>query len=126
MPSSTRCSNSRAGALGLYRLEQVAVEDRLMLSGVNLAPVHYLAEVEPVLEEVRHRADAEAMVFADPPWNIPIAGHVSGQVCSLSPTRWLSGKSQSHRINDVGGESGPPPIATGLAHRSKPTMVQQR
>jgi hypothetical protein len=27
------------------------------------------------------------MVFADPPWNIPIAGHVSGQVCSLSPTR---------------------------------------
>jgi hypothetical protein len=27
------------------------------------------------------------MVFTDPPWNIPIAGHVSGQVCSLSPTR---------------------------------------
>jgi hypothetical protein len=31
-----------------------------MLSDWNLAPVHHLAEVEPVLEEVRERPDTEA------------------------------------------------------------------
>ncbi len=31
-----------------------------MLPGMHLAPVHHLADVEPVLEEMRQRADAEA------------------------------------------------------------------
>jgi hypothetical protein len=35
------------------------MEDRLMLSGVNLALVHDLAEVEPVREEMRQRPHAE-------------------------------------------------------------------
>src|SRR5258708_7586536 len=48
VPESDFPSNRIGGKLGLHRLEQVAVEDRLMLSGVNLAPVHYLAKVEPV------------------------------------------------------------------------------
>jgi hypothetical protein len=37
--------NRIAGELGLDGLEHVAVEDRLMLSGVNLAPVQDLAAV---------------------------------------------------------------------------------
>src|SRR5258708_4579485 len=58
-PEPDLAGNRIGGKLGLHGLEQLAIEDRLMLSGVNLAPVHHLAEVEPVLEEVCEGADAE-------------------------------------------------------------------
>src|SRR5262252_1201149 len=52
--------NRIGGKLGLHRLEQVAIENRLVFSGVDLSLVHDLADVEPVLEKMRQRADTEA------------------------------------------------------------------
>src|SRR5215211_2116358 len=48
------------GKLGLHGLKQVTVEDRLVLASMHLAPIDHLAEVEPVLEQIREGADAEA------------------------------------------------------------------
>jgi hypothetical protein len=59
-PAPQRPGDSVAGKPGLHRREQVAVEDRLMFSLVNLAPVHDLADVEPVLEQMRQRPAPEA------------------------------------------------------------------
>src|SRR5215211_4542898 len=53
------CDGS-GGKLGLYGCEQVTVEDRLVLAAMHLAPIDHLADVEPVLEQVREGADAEA------------------------------------------------------------------
>src|ERR1700733_579841 len=73
-PKPDFAGNSVGGKPGLHRLEQVAVEDRLMLSRVNLGPVHDLADVEPVLEQMRQRPDRSGCRLAPshraerPPW----------------------------------------------------------
>jgi hypothetical protein len=59
-PEPNLASYRIGGELGLHCLEQVAVKDWLMLPGVSLAPIHDLADVESVLEEMPERADAEA------------------------------------------------------------------
>src|SRR5229473_103118 len=46
------------GQPGLDGVERGAVEDRLMLAGMNFATVGHVADVEAVLEEMRQRADA--------------------------------------------------------------------
>src|SRR6266849_1481315 len=46
------------GQPGLDGVERGAVEDRLMLAGMDLAPVRDVADVEAVLEEMRQGADA--------------------------------------------------------------------
>jgi hypothetical protein len=45
------------GELGLYRLEQVPIDDRCMLAFVGLAAIDDLADIEAVLEEVGERAN---------------------------------------------------------------------
>jgi len=47
------------GELGLHGLEQVAVENRLVLATMHLAPIDDLANVESVLEQVGERSNAE-------------------------------------------------------------------
>src|ERR1035437_1122384 len=47
------------GKLGLHRLEQLTFEDRLMLSVMDSASIDYLADVEPVLEQMGERSHAE-------------------------------------------------------------------
>src|ERR1700674_4839117 len=59
-PEPNFAGNRIGGKLGLDGLKQLAIEDRLMLSGVNPAAVHDLADVEPILEQMRQRTDAEA------------------------------------------------------------------
>src|SRR6266851_381155 len=46
------------GQPGLDSVERGAVEDRLMLAGMNFAAVGHVADVEAVLEEMRERANA--------------------------------------------------------------------
>src|SRR5260370_2376815 len=46
------------GQAGLDGVERGAVEDRLMLAGMNFATVGHVADVEAVLEEMRERANA--------------------------------------------------------------------
>src|SRR5260370_21966095 len=46
------------GPPGLDGVERGAVEDRLMLAGMNFATVGHVADVEAVLEEMRERANA--------------------------------------------------------------------
>src|SRR5215211_3403463 len=48
------------GELRLHGLKQVTLEDRLVLAAMHLAPIDHLADVEPVLEQIREGADAEA------------------------------------------------------------------
>src|SRR6202045_3756529 len=47
-------------APGLHGFEQIAGEDRLMLAAMHLASIDDLADVEPVLEQMGKRSDAEA------------------------------------------------------------------
>jgi hypothetical protein len=47
------------GPFGLHGLEQVGAEDRRMLAAMHLAPLGDLADVEPVLEQMGERSDAE-------------------------------------------------------------------
>src|SRR6266404_516814 len=46
------------GQPGLDGVERGAVEDRLMLAGMNFATVGHVADVEAVREEMRQGADA--------------------------------------------------------------------
>src|SRR5258708_35678962 len=46
------------GQPGLDGVERGAVEDRLMLAGMNFATVGHVADVEAVLEEMRERGKA--------------------------------------------------------------------
>src|SRR5467141_4504754 len=46
------------GQPGLDGVERGAVEDRLMLAGMNFATIGHVADVEAVLEEMRERANA--------------------------------------------------------------------
>ena len=55
------------GALGLHRLEQTAGADRLMLAAMHLTPIGTLADVEPALERLGERSDAETDAAA-PAW----------------------------------------------------------
>src|SRR5215211_3136815 len=48
------------GKLALNRLKQRGLENGLMLTAVNLAPVDDLADIEAVLEQMRERAHAKA------------------------------------------------------------------
>jgi hypothetical protein len=52
--------NDIGGAPGLHGFEQIAGEDRLMLAAMHLASIDDLADVEPVLEQMGKRSDAEA------------------------------------------------------------------
>ncbi len=58
--SRTSAGNRTGGALRLHRLEQVAVENRLVLSAMGLAPIDHLSNVEPVFEQMGQRAHAKA------------------------------------------------------------------
>src|SRR4029453_4314606 len=52
--------------LGLHRLEQRGIENGLMLTAVNLAPVNHLADIEAVLEQMRERPHAKQPPANDP------------------------------------------------------------
>src|SRR5215211_5200659 len=47
------------GKLGLHGLEQGTIEDRLVLATVNVTAVDHLADIEPVLEQMRERPHPE-------------------------------------------------------------------
>src|SRR5829696_8070798 len=47
------------GKLGLRGLEQGTIEDRLLLATVNVTAVDHLADIEPVLEQMRERPHRE-------------------------------------------------------------------
>src|SRR6202045_1706922 len=55
------------GQPGLDGVERGAVEDRLMLAGMNLATIGHVADVEPVLEEMRKGATAVSPAPHRPP-----------------------------------------------------------
>jgi hypothetical protein len=60
-PLSRSCrATALATRFGLHGLEKGAAEDRLMLAAMHLTPIGDLAEVEPVLEQMGKRSDAEA------------------------------------------------------------------
>src|SRR2546426_440958 len=46
--------------LGLHRLEQREIENGLVLTAVNLAPVDHLADIEAVLKQISERPYAKA------------------------------------------------------------------
>src|SRR5260370_36634712 len=54
------------GQPGLDGVERRAVEDRLMLAGMDFATVGHVADVEAVLEEMRERANAVSAALFRP------------------------------------------------------------
>ena len=46
--------------LGLHRRKQRGIDNGLVLTAVNLAPVDHLADIEAVLEQISERPDAKA------------------------------------------------------------------
>src|SRR3984893_13806641 len=59
-PEAELPGNDIGGAPGLHGFEQIAGEDRRMLAAMHLTPIGDLADVEPVLEQMGKRSDAEA------------------------------------------------------------------
>src|SRR5260370_28344806 len=72
------------GQPGLDGVERGAVEDRLMLAGMNFATVGHVADVEAVLEEMRQRADA-----VSPASFRPAACEGAGLRGDVTPTEFL-------------------------------------
>src|SRR5260370_25646845 len=72
------------GQPGLDGVERGAVEDRLMLAGMNSATVGHVADVEAVLEEMRERANA----VSPAPFR-PAAREGAGLRGDVAPTEFL-------------------------------------
>jgi len=58
LPACKLSCNRLVAELGLNRLEQVQIKNRLMLALVDLAAINDLADIEAVLQEVGKRSES--------------------------------------------------------------------
>jgi len=80
----TCLSRAHSASLDLDGVERGAVEDRLMLAGMNFATVGHVADVEAVLEEMRERANAVSSASFR-----PAAREGAGLRGDVAPTEFL-------------------------------------
>src|SRR6266478_5869423 len=98
------------GQPGLDGVERGAVEDRLMLAGMNFATVGHVADVEAVLEEMRERANAVA-----PASFRPAAREGAGLRGDVAPTEFLRQGADRNALALRGRNLVPDPLADDLA-----------
>src|SRR5712671_335154 len=86
------------GQPGLDGVERGAVEDRLMLAGMNFATVGHVADVEAVLEEMRERANAVSSASFR-----PAAREGADLRGDVAPTEFLRHRadSENRRLGDL-------------------------
>jgi len=80
------------GQPGLDGVEPGAVEDRLMLAGMNFTTVGHVADVEAVLEEMRQGANA----VSPPPMDRPLEKVRTFEMMFRRPSSWARAPTEPH------------------------------